>query len=94
MFIAVSCQEFTSTMTWNVIYNIVRTPSLPLGNNDVHTRSVAPAVISDLSKKYIRILKVLYVISISAFHIGKTVFLRVSFLTYCEYIGLVIDIST
>jgi hypothetical protein len=43
--------------------------SLPLGNNDVHTRSVGPSVISDLSQPYIDILKILDVISIFAFGI-------------------------
>jgi hypothetical protein len=94
MFIAISCQEFTSTMTWNVIYNFVRTPPLPLGNNDVHTRSVGPAVISDLSQAYVNILKILNVFSISAFGISNTAFLRVQFLTYREYIILVADFST
>jgi hypothetical protein len=94
MFIAISCQEFTSTLTWNVIYNSVRTPLLLLGNNDVHTRSVGPAVISDLSEPYISILKNLHMLFISVFNIRNTAFLRVQFLTYHEYIVLVVDTST
>jgi hypothetical protein len=67
--------------------------SLPLGNNDVHTRSAGPTVKSDLSRTYINILKILDVISISAFGISNTAFLREQFLTYCERIGLYFHIG-
>jgi hypothetical protein len=82
MFIAVSCQEFTSTMTWNVMYNIFRTPSLPFGNNDVRTRSFGPAVMSELSQPYVIILSIRHLVSISAFGMSNTAFLGILFLTY------------
>jgi hypothetical protein len=74
MFSAVSCQGFTSTMTWNVIHNIFGTLSMTLGNNDARIRSFGPAHMSDLSQPYINILNIRNLVSISAFGMSNTHF--------------------